>query len=463
MGIDLSKKRQNRADEPEVVEEKDDVEEVSAKNGIDEIWKFFASMKLGLILLLIIAVASIVGTLLPPDPQTGLPKFNIYQQIWYRALLGLLCMNLLVCSLNRWGFITRSLKDQKPKVSETFIKRLSNYTSIRKKVTLDDAEKSLTEAFGSKGYKVNTERSEGIVHVVADKGRIGVLGSFITHLSFIIITLGAIYGNFSGWESFTGIPEGQTIDLKRDLQDAKISDDENFQLKVNRFWIDYTPEGYVSHYYSDLSVIENNQEVKRETIWVNNPLEYNGIKLYQSSYGAMTQIKVKVTNKANGESTEALVYEQDGIQVPGTGLFVRPIKFIPDYDPNNPMQSKSNVPNNPAVIYSISRDGQQVEMNTKMLNSPIELEEGTIEFTGFNQGHYTGLSVRKDPGVPTVWFGSVLMMVGMSISYAYQHRKIYASIKEANGVAIIDMGGITDKNKYGLEEDFNSIVERTQE
>lgn len=72
-----------------------------SEHGAQEVWRFLSSMKLGLTLLLVIAGLSIIGTLLPTDPNTSLPTYNIYKTFWFQGLLALLCVNLLVCSLNR--------------------------------------------------------------------------------------------------------------------------------------------------------------------------------------------------------------------------------------------------------------------------------------------------------------------------------------------------------------------------
>jgi len=42
-------------------------------------------------------------------------------------------------------------------------------------------------------------------------------------------------------------------------------------------WIDYTPTGGIDQFYSDMSVLDKlGQEVKRKTIYVNEPLRYRG-------------------------------------------------------------------------------------------------------------------------------------------------------------------------------------------
>jgi cytochrome c biogenesis protein len=441
-------------------------ENESSTNGITEVWNFFSSMKLGLVLLLIIAAVAIIGTLIPVDPQTNLPTFNVYQQIWFRGILGLLCMNLLVCSINRWKVIKNSLAAPKLKVSENYLKQLKQFSSVRRKGTLPDMVASLETSIKSQGYRLVKEETEGTTFIAADRGRIGVLGSLITHISFLLITAGAIYGGFTGYEGYVNALEGQTFSLTNDVAWStmvKPNPKEEFQVKVNRFWIDYRNDGSVKGYYSDLAVIDQGKEKLKKVIRVNDPLIYNGVKFYQSSYGSANKITAKVVGKKAMQEKEYTVYEQNSFPVEGTDLQVKVDRFIPDFDTNNPGQSRSNLPNNPAVIYELIKGGQTIETNYRLLNTPLETSDATVTFTGYQVGSYTGLSVRRDPGVPIVWFGSGLMVMGMSISYLWQHRKIWVVVREANGIAIADIGATTDKHKLGMESDFNNIVKSIQD
>ena len=79
---------------------------------------FFASVKLAIVLLILISVASILGTLIPQqeaagpfisrlspgvaDVLRGLQLFNVYHSAWFMILMALLAANLVVCSLDRF-------------------------------------------------------------------------------------------------------------------------------------------------------------------------------------------------------------------------------------------------------------------------------------------------------------------------------------------------------------------------
>ena len=87
---------------------------IATKNPV---WSFFSSVRLTLFLLIIIALAAIVGTIVPqqdaagdafqklPPAMTGILKTlqitDLYHSPWFLLLMALLTANLVVCSLNR--------------------------------------------------------------------------------------------------------------------------------------------------------------------------------------------------------------------------------------------------------------------------------------------------------------------------------------------------------------------------
>src|SRR5512139_2377974 len=87
------------------------------KNIMNTVWDFFASVKLSVVILLSLAVTSIIGTVIPQneDPMLYLRNygeswysvlnaagiFDMYHSGWFRFLLCILIINLVVCSINR--------------------------------------------------------------------------------------------------------------------------------------------------------------------------------------------------------------------------------------------------------------------------------------------------------------------------------------------------------------------------
>jgi cytochrome c biogenesis protein len=126
-------------------------EDKAKKDIFESIWKFFASVKLAIFLIILLALSSIIGTIVeqqaePAKNITLLAKFfgdsaaptvyNIFAKLgfmdmygswWFVSFLALFCINLIVCSLERlpktWRFINtpqRPLSDNAIKSQNFF-------------------------------------------------------------------------------------------------------------------------------------------------------------------------------------------------------------------------------------------------------------------------------------------------------------------------------------------------------
>ena len=89
------------------------------------IWRFFASVKLALVILIVLAVASIIGTLIEQGRDQahyiqaygqGLAQLmealdltDMYRSWWYIALLSLFAANLVVCTIERLPGVWRTV------------------------------------------------------------------------------------------------------------------------------------------------------------------------------------------------------------------------------------------------------------------------------------------------------------------------------------------------------------------
>src|SRR3990170_587754 len=82
------------------------------------LWSLFTSVKLTLGLLIVLAVVSIFGTVIPQQEGAmelaehlspglvniliSLQLFDMYHSLWFRLIIGTLALNLIICSLDRF-------------------------------------------------------------------------------------------------------------------------------------------------------------------------------------------------------------------------------------------------------------------------------------------------------------------------------------------------------------------------
>ena len=104
-----------------------------------------------------------------------------------------------------------------------------------------------------------------------------------------------------------------------------------------------------------------------------------------------------------------------------------------------------------ALLYNIAELGRPVKINDNI----------TITFTGYRQ--YTGLQVAKDPGIPIVYSGSALVMLGLFLSFYIFPRRIWAKITPASGGCRVLLTGATSRFPARLAEEIRELEEELKE
>ncbi len=418
-----------------------------------------ADLRLAIILLLIIALFSISGTVIeqnqpinyyqenyPENPALfgfltwqvllNIGLNHVYTTWWYLAILFLFGSSLIACTFKRQLPALKAAKiwqfyDQP---------RQFNKLAFSAEVSTESLTK-IESILNSQGYKVYTNDN----CIYAQKGLAGRIGPIIVHIGMIIVLLGAIWGAFSGFFAQEMIPSGDTFTIQNYLEAGKLTNLEkpqSFQVKVNDFWIDYSPEGKVDQFYSDLSVInKQGEEIKRKTIFVNEPLRYQGITFYQTSWN-ISAVKVQLNNSPIFQLPMAeLTLENQG-RIWGTWIPTKPDLSEGVSLVTKDLQGTMFLYNMKGELINAIRPNMLVEVNG------INLK--VVKLIGA-----TGLQIKSDPGVPIVYLGFALLMIGVVMSYI-SFSQVWA-LQEENSFFI---GGKTNRAQVAFEKEMYSILEK---
>ena len=440
---------------------------LSLKQAWRSVLKAIADLRLAIVLLLLIAFFSISGTVIeqgeslsfyqanyPEDPALfgflswqlvlALGLNHVYSTWWFLSLLVLFGTSLTVCTFTRqfpalkaaqrWQFYRKPRQFQK----------LAFSTNLAP-ISLD----KLTPLLQQKGYKVFQEEQM----LYARKGIIGRIGPIVVHAAMLIILGGAIWGALTGFLAQEMVKSGDSFQVKNIIEAgplAKGNVPKDWGIKVNRFWIDYTPKGAIDQFYSDLSVIDNQgQELDRKTIHVNEPLRHNGITFYQTSWG-ISAVKVQINNSPIFQLPMAPLKAEGGGKIWGT--------WIP---------TKTDLSEGVALL---TKDLQgTMILYDQQGNLSNAVREGTsIDVNGVTLKIYeligsTGLQIKADPGIPFVYLGFGLLMLGVMMSYV-SHSQIWALQEDSetqnkSSVNPLYLGGKTNRAQVAFERELVSIVE----
>ncbi|MFB2977607.1 cytochrome c biogenesis protein [Microseira sp. BLCC-F43] len=424
-----------------------------------ELLPLLGDLRLAILLLLAIAVFSISGTVIeqgqslafyqsnyPEDPALfgflswkvllflGLDR--VYRTWWFLAILILFGSSLTACTFTRQFPALKAARRWK------FYDQPRQFEKLALSAELDRAMlANLEPALQQRRYKVFQEGNK----LYARKGIVGRIGPIVVHASMLIILAGAIWGALTGFMAQEMIKSGTTFQVKNILDAGPMAAPQvpkDWSVKVNRFWIDYTAEGSIDQFYSDLSVVDNGgKEIDRETIYVNKPLRYRGVTFYQTDWG-IAGIRFRLNN------SPVLELPMAPLETGGKGrLWGTWIPTKPDLSQGvsllaKDLQGTLLIYDTAGKLLTTVRAGMFAEVNGVKLY--IDEVVGS-----------TGLQIKADPGIPIVYLGFGLLMVGVMMSYV-SHSQIWALQQDGS----LYVGGRTNRAQVAFEREMIEILEQ---
>ncbi|HHP7236762.1 MAG TPA: cytochrome c biogenesis protein ResB [Desulfobacterales bacterium] len=466
----------------------------STSNFLDQVWKFFTSIRLTVVLLLTLAITSIVGTLIPQNESPEayrqafgdllyrffqvLDLFDMYRSWWFQLLLLMLTVNVVVCSLDRfsatWKIVTRRNPGCNP----------ARFRSSKNKIELTDprpsaelrpeAESLVKKQFGNHV----TEATDGGFVLCGEKWRWSRLGVYIVHSSVVLLLIGGLIGSLFGFEGYVNIAEGESVNQIR-LRNRNAAVTLDFAIRCDDFDVSFYESGMPKEYRSRLTILEQGEPVLQKDIVVNQPLRYRGINIFQSSYGELPgasaappeNFTLSFTSKETGMIYSRKASIGQKITLPEELGELEIKGFVPAYDFRGTDLGAT------LVGTLIQPDGGEAEIvlplrfpsfdkMSPMFNpnrsDAVFITVESIEERQDNTGkrYFTGLQVTRDPGVPVVYAGFILMILGFIVTFFMSHQRVCIEVTRQGGSSRVMIAGIANKNKLGMQRKVNRLGER---
>lgn len=442
------------------------------------IWRFFCSVKLTVYLLVLLATTSIIGTVIlqnGTDQQYiklyGEVFYNLikilniddmYNAWWFLALILMLCINILVCSIERLSFTWKIIFPKKITFNpERFRKQKNGETfSVDKDVaSLSGAYENVLSKTVGKVIKKETETG---TMLYAEKGRWTRIGVYVVHCSILLLLIGALIGLVFGFKANLHLNEGETSDTVFILK-KRIPVKLDFSIRCNDFDVKFYDTGAPEEFRSNLTIIENGKESFTEDIRVNHPLRYKGINIFQSSYGTARpdSVRLDMIRQSDSSVTSKTVKIGEEFQLPeDKGLF-KLEGFLPHFDFRGHNLGEAFI----GRITQKSGKSFQIGIPVKFPTFD-KMRKGTFAFVikEFERKYYTGLQVTRDPGIWYVYSGFILMIVGCWITFFMSHQSFYIEIKssQGNGSKVL-VSGTTNRNSQGMKLKIQKIVTKLKD
>lgn len=403
---------------------------------------FLGSMNLAITILVIIAIASIIGTVLQQNKEYAdyifkfgpfwhefyktLGLYDVYGTPWFLLLLAFLVTSTSVCIYRN---VPTMLQEMRNFRLNSQLKSLRTMENARTWEVASEAQGLIDRAsqfLRGHGYDIRQKQHEDRLVIAGMRGKYNRIGYLLTHLGIVVICLGAFLDakfdlTWREWRgtlqvdnttkfvkdvppestlqpgealSFRGrleLPEGQTGNFALiNIRDGILVQYLPFAVELTDFRVEQYDTGQPKSFESDLIIHDKQlKEPLKTTIAVNHPLSYRGYNIYQASFGdggSVLQLKLWpfYDAKLRALDLSGTVHAQrtvDTAQGPLTLEFADFKKFNVFPAPKNDPKKRKFENFGPSMVFRV-RDSKGTAREYVNYMSPVEMEGRYLFITG---------------------------------------------------------------------------------
>lgn len=426
-----------------------------------------ASVRLTIVLLIAFATLGIMGTVIPqeePAEAIGfhrllyhLQLYDIFHSFIFYFLTGLLTLNLVLCSLSRFPQAWKRFR------GETETVKFKREEVIVSSLEADEVAERILSILRKRRYKIYPSSEKNVLKGKA--GLISHLGTYIVHLGVLILILGALLSSVFGVDGYVNVREGETVDRigvdKRGHRTYELP----FQIRLEKFMAEFYENGMPKQYRSDLEILKDGKRLMNAPILVNHPLDIEGFRIYQASYGELPGGRARISI-FHGEKKLGDLTIQEGSEAPLPGEEQARISAL--RVENNFMRM------GPAVKLLIkSPRGEFAFWVFKNIEKIVATNPGILEevkminpriYTPYNfvlqelwSTYYSGLQVKYDPGAPFVGIAAFIIVIGLIINYFISPRTLTISWEKREEGTLVRAKGTATRDSAILKRDLSLL------
>tara|TARA_B100000767_G_scaffold234905_1_gene227918 strand:+ start:1140 stop:2447 length:1308 start_codon:yes stop_codon:yes gene_type:complete len=416
-----------------------------------------ANLQFAIAMLLLIGILIAVGTIIEQEQTIAFYRINypetfpifgfvdwrfiyffslnkIYRSYWFALILVVFASSLIACTF------TTQLPSLKKFKLWRFFKYPNQFNSLNSLNLQDVSTNNLVFKFHKKNYHVFRQSEK----IYAYSGLLGRVGPIFVHFSILFLILGSTWSAFSGYTAQEIIPRGEIFHIQNLLKSGNVSYiPQSWSWRVNDFWITYTKESKINQFYSDLSLLDSRGfELKRKTIFVNEPFVYKGLTLYQTDWDLLG-LKIKV------DDNKIIQIPTKKITANGRKFWVASIPLVVD----NESVSTYTILINDLLGNLLLYDEQGRLVRECFIGQIIDLNLG-LKINFLDLITTTGLQIKTDFGIPLVYVSFFGLMVSAYISFI-SYSQIWL-LKSGFGLIV---GGKSNRAVLYFQEELKRLVQ----
>lgn len=418
-----------------------------ATGWVNTLWRWFTSLKLTMVLLILISMGAILGMFFDQtitfdefyrgradDILTaGLSFFELYDAFhswWFSLAILLLSLNLLACSIERLPRIYFDHKRPRPYLTRRRMLGLN----LKERLKAQDYDQAQQQVRAFLKVPLDPARLPGSKdHFYCGRHEIGRFGVYVVHIALLIVMYSSIYATQNGVDGHVLIEEGGSARFitARGAGGVSYIHDLGFYIGCDDFRLRTFIDNSPMEFESDLYIVgdrDQGEKINRKTVRVNEPLSYAGFTFYQSSFkpivsepvfeleisdddGFNRRVKTKLNTPIELPNDDVLQVTKAYEDFAGLGQALRIAKSSQDQE---------------STYFHIFR-------KHKDYDRVVRDERYHIKFIESDQQYATGLSVGKVPGISIIFFGFMLLLTGLYMCFFMTPMRFFARIREMDG------------------------------
>ena len=476
-------------------------------------WREYRSMRTALVLLVVLAAASILGSLFPQEgisPQRvdryfadhpalapvleRLGLFDVFGSAWYMAVYLALLGALVACLVPRTRALVRVLRSRPPRGGD--LARYRTRASFETPAPPEEAMAAARRVLRRNRFRLATHDGE----LAAEKGYLREAASLLFHVSLLVLLVGLAWGKGYGYRGQAAIVEGETWANARVGYDSfspgRFFGPERlapFQLRLNDFTNSFHPDNTPREFASRLTALDlEGRPLQSQRVAPNRPMTVDGVRIFQSDYGYVPVVRVRdadgrdllapqevltLRDPASEWSTGAVKVTRASPQVgleltmftglvtapdcPGGAPFcndprlVRPVLVVLAYQGDLQAHRAQSV-------FTLDRTKLEPLGDRPLLLVPGQskkLANGMeVSFTDLKQ--YSVLTLARDPGVPVVAGAAALLLLGLVPSLYVTRRRVWVrAVPAGPGGTRVELAGLALQGKAAFEAELARLAE----